>query len=642
MRLAITSNLLVSAAFAFAPAVPKAPFSTELSITVGLGPDPSVDEEQEEELPEGVEVPNHEEYRTSRRSKIDKRCDEWYGRLLQKTPDGTLPEELREKIRTKLMTPVELVNEFEVEDRESEEWTPYVSTRLPWTPLVPAYGLEEFGLPVPRRNAETWRHFDVPGLINQDYSSECVTTVDNIDKIKSQLMENGGWLSDDDCEARLIYVNGVFVPDLSKQTDVTYNVEDTSSLKDHLMTGLDRLTDGFTDALATPVPNGDRHETSYKKLSFPDHSLGDPTTQFAINAQQGTACFAALNTLKARGVAVVDAPANHNEGVDKAKPTMIINALTNMDTGEGYTLHPRTLVVSGDSSILNVIQQCVDLSVDSSEYHSPVFYNGYTQVYMHANANLTHSYVDETGGIVTPGVENPDSEARQKEAVRPQNSDTHFETLDVHLMGEKSAYEGTVLSLGGSGRVRIAQTITLLQPETFAALSGFSLAGGIQRADIKTNIHHIAQGTKSDQVQKNMIGGRAIAAFRGRIRVEQSAQQTDSAQLSRTVLLSDKSRAWAVPSLEIIADDVQCAHGATVSDLPVEEMFYLQSRGLDKDLARNLLMFAFVDDICRSVDKSVMGTMEANEKGLQQRIVKRLQNLVPKGDRLIMGEYSSV
>lgn len=53
---------------------------------------------------------------------------------------------------------------------DTEEWTPYVTTRLPWTPLTPAFGLEEFGLPTPRRNAETWRHFDVAGMVEQDYS----------------------------------------------------------------------------------------------------------------------------------------------------------------------------------------------------------------------------------------------------------------------------------------------------------------------------------------------------------------------------------------------------------------------------------------------------------------------------------------
>jgi hypothetical protein len=53
---------------------------------------------------------------------------------------------------------------------DEEGFTPYVNQKLPWEPLLPSFGLEEYGLPVPRRNAETWRHFDVPGMVNQDYS----------------------------------------------------------------------------------------------------------------------------------------------------------------------------------------------------------------------------------------------------------------------------------------------------------------------------------------------------------------------------------------------------------------------------------------------------------------------------------------
>lgn len=138
----------------------------------------------------------------------------------------------------------------------------------------------------------------------------------------------------------------------------------------------------------------------------------------------------------------------------------------------------------------------------------------------------------------------------------------------------------------------------------------------------------------------NTQGGRATATFKGRIRVEQAAQQTDSKQLVRTILLTDKCRIWAMPSLEIIADDVKCTHGATVSDLSEEELFYLRSRGLDTITSRNLLMYAFVDEIGRSVHHpSIIGD---ETRGLKKRIIDRLQNLAPKGKRAIMGEYQSV
>merc|ERR1712115_339028 len=104
-----------------------------------------------------------------------------------------------------------------------------------------------------------------------------------------------------------------------------------------------------------------------------------------------------------------------------------------------------------------------------------------------------------------------------------------------------------------------------------------------------------------------------MGAFKGRVRVEQSAQQTNSEQLSRTLMLSDKCTMWAAPTMEIIADDVKCAHGATVSDLSEEELFYLRSRGLDRTLSRNLLMYAFANDICSCVDPSLLGTVDSKE-----------------------------
>lgn len=544
--------------------------------------------------------------------------------------------------------------------RDDEEWTPYVSTKLPWTPLTPAFGLEEFGLPTPRRNAEAWRHFDVASMVAQDYSGVCqgngevlTLTDDEVESYRTILEQSGGWLSDDACQGRLVYINGRFVPQLSMETDLATNIGEIDSATENVKNFLSRLTDGFTDELVVPVPLGqDMYGTSLKKLSGPDHKIGNATTQFAINTQQGTACFAALNTRRTGAVAYVHTPMGYDEDKHETetKPVLVLNAVTKSGGAgtddKGVSYHPRCLVVADDNSRLSVVQSTVDLD-DGSE-PVPKLHNGYTQVFVKGGANVTHSYLEESGGTVTPGVEKGDDAfaegepiARFVEAERPAMKDTHLEAIDVHVMGEEGSYEGTVMSVGGSGRIRIALSVSLLRPRASAKINGFSLSGGAQRTDIKTNIHHAAQGTISEQIQKNMIGGRATGSFRGRIRVEQSAQQTDSQQLCRTVLLSDRSRAWAVPSLEIVADDVKCTHGATVSDLSEEELFYLRSRGLDTSLARNLLMYAFADDICRTVDPAMLTSVDS-DRGLQKRVIDRLQNVVPQGERAIKGEFQSI
>eukprot|EP00429_Kryptoperidinium_foliaceum_P020704 CAMPEP_0176050154 /NCGR_PEP_ID=MMETSP0120_2-20121206/24927_1 /TAXON_ID=160619 /ORGANISM="Kryptoperidinium foliaceum, Strain CCMP 1326" /LENGTH=663 /DNA_ID=CAMNT_0017383587 /DNA_START=111 /DNA_END=2102 /DNA_ORIENTATION=- len=630
--------------------------SSPLHVSIGLGPDKEQNDDVKELVP-GVdyEVPDHESYRTSRRSKLDEQCDKWFESLMG-GEDGVLGP-LVEDARSILTTPVPLVNEEEL-PRDHEEWTPYVSPKLPWTPLTPSFGLEQFGLPIPRRNAETWRHFDVAGMVEQDYSGntqdlgkDIELSDDDVASYQKKLEEQGGWLADDMCQARLVYINGRFAPQLSKSNQLAMNLHDLDTASDEVKEWLGRLTDGFSDQLVAPVPVGDNmYWDSYKKLSGPDHAIGEPTSQFAINTQQGTACFVALNTMKTGAVACVQVPKDHESESETVLPILVVNAVTKDAGGasgsEGVAMHPRCIVVAEENSKASFVQSCVDL--DSDAEYKPKMYNGVTQMFVKQGAKLTHSFLEESGGRVVPGVEKGDDELkegeaspRELEAARAELKDTHLETFDVHLLGDDANYEGTLMSVGGSGRVRIAHSVSLLQPGTHAKINGFSLCGGAQRSDCKTNIHHIAQGTSSEQMQKNMIGGRATGAFRGRIRVEQSAQQTDSAQLSRTVLLSDKSRAWAVPSLEIIADDVQCTHGATVSDLSEEELFYLRSRGLDRTLARNLLMYAFAGDVCSCIEPTMLDTLGSN-KGLQKRLIERLENVVPQGDRAIKGEFQSI
>ncbi|CAB9500879.1 UPF0051 protein slr0076 [Seminavis robusta] len=634
--------------------------TSPLFVSIGLGPDEETKERSEMVAGVDYEIPNHEEYRLSQRSKFDEQCDVWYGQLLGE--DNGVLGPLAVEARKILNTPVPLENEIRAPVENKEEYTPYVTTRLPWTPITPAFGVEEYGLPIPRRNAETWRHFDVVGMVEQDYStipdgtgSPLELSEDEVTDIADKLKEKGGWLDDDSCSGRLVYIDGRFAPQLSMTNDVAQSLDSTTNLSDEVKTYLARLTDGFTDELAAPVVINDEGDTwsSYKKLSGPDHCIGEATSQFAINSQQGTACFAALNTARTGAVAYVHAAANQDEEIDVPKPVLIVNAVTSSgsagdaEEGKGVAFHPRTLVVADEGSRLSVVQSCVDLD-STEEAHRPKLYNGYTQLFVKENANLTHSYLEESGGIVTGGVEQNDDDIeegmpnpREVESQRPALKDTHLEAIDVHIVGKGGAYQGTMMGLGGSGRARTAMSVTLLRPETTATINGFALSGGAQRTDMKTNIHHIADDTVSRQVQKNMIGGRATGAFRGRIRVEQSAQLTDSEQLSRTILLSDRSRAWAVPSLEIIADDVTCAHGATVSDLSEEELFYLRSRGLTTAIARNLLMYAFAGDISACVDPTMLGAVDSQE-GLQKRVIQRLENLVPRGQRAIKGEYQSV
>ena len=101
----------------------------------------------------------------------------------------------------------------------------------------------------------------------------------------------------------------------------------------------------------------------------------------------------------------------------------------------------------------------------------------------------------------------------------------------------------------------------------------------------------------ADQLHKTLVDDRAHSVFSGRIVVPHAAQLTNASQLNRNLLLSDKGRVNTKPQLEIVADNVKCAHGATVSQLQADEIFYLQSRGIDAKQAQRLLIYAFAMEI---------------------------------------------
>jgi Fe-S cluster assembly scaffold protein SufB len=643
-----------------------------LFVSIGLGPgDDEVattkDPARKDVLIAGVdyEIPDHELHRQDRRTKLDERCDDWFADLLQPVPKRMMGNDIVNVMQKTLTTLPTLRNEMEIADRNDPYWTPYVNTELPWSILRPAYGLEAFGLPVPRRNAETWRHFDVAGMVQDVINGGLQPTVEAVREdtdflatLQEKLTKVAGWVPDDNCTARLVFVNGIFIPQVSKTSSTIATAHDTiDAFNEEERQFLSRLTDGWTDQLQAGIPvMYGAPLTSFSKLSAPNHCVGPPDTQFAINSQQGTSCFVALNTLQCQSMAFINVTATSTD--DDDKPIIIIHAHTQNGGVRGATtgvaIHPRTVVIAQTGTTATIVQQSVSLDddiIDAVE-SVPLLINGYTQMWLKANATISHSYIDESGGMPVMGVEGTDETLRQQENDRPASTNTILETLDVHCAGINSCYKGTIVSVGANARIRFASTISLLQPGASCTLNGFALSGGKCRADIKTNIHHMAAGCKSEQLQKNMVGGRSTTSFRGRIRVERSAQQTDSQQLSRTVLLTDKCTAWTVPSLEIIADDVQCTHGATVSDLSEEELFYLRSRGVDVQSARNLLMFAFCNDVVANIPAQIRGESrntsvrgggdDTRKDGLQARVLKRLQNLVPTGQRDVKGEFQSI
>ncbi|MET3790508.1 Fe-S cluster assembly protein SufD [Aquamicrobium terrae] len=133
-------------------------------------------------------------------------------------------------------------------------------------------------------------------------------------------------------------------------------------------------------------------------------------------------------------------------------------------------------------------------------------------------------------------------------------------------------------------------------------LRGVNLLAGDSHTDVTMVLDHAVPHTGSVEVVRNVVTGKAHGVFQGRINVHQYAQKTDARMACNTLLLSDDGEFSTKPELEIFADDVACGHGATVTEIHGDHLFYLMSRGIDEKSARGLLVKAFVAEVIEELE----------------------------------------
>jgi len=197
----------------------------------------------------------------------------------------------------------------------------------------------------------------------------------------------------------------------------------------------------------------------------------------------------------------------------------------------------------------------------------------------------------------------------------------HFSSLRAEV-GPGSQYHSRTMTFGA--RLSRQRPWIRLGEGAEATLDGLALLDGQQVADTHSYMGHTKPNATSRQLHKCIVDGQARAIFNGQVFVAPGAQGTDAQQQSRNLLLSETARVDTKPQLEIYADDVKCSHGAAVGQLDPEELFYLQSRGLDADDARNLLTYGFAADVLshipvaslsRTLRKLVMARTQAGSLG---------------------------
>jgi len=182
----------------------------------------------------------------------------------------------------------------------------------------------------------------------------------------------------------------------------------------------------------------------------------------------------------------------------------------------------------------------------------------------------------------------------------------HLEATRATL--KKEAHLESIKMTPGSQTTRYDYKIHLLGENCEASLNSLNLLRDKREAHDNVLIHHHEPSCQSNQLFKSVLFDHGHSSFEGKIYVEQEAQQTLAYQLNANLLLSDNARAESKPNLEIFADDVRASHGATFGQLEEEEVFYLKTRGLSDDVAKNMLIAGFCDEVLGKVSLSSLKT----------------------------------
>ncbi len=302
-------------------------------------------------------------------------------------------------------------------------------------------------------------------------------------------------------------------------------------------------------------------------------NIGALESALAKVARIDTDLFTAINTAFLHDAAVIYVAPGHTV---KAAIHVI-----HVATGNETAAHPRVLVIAENDAACTVVEDFV--SIGGASYLT----NAVTEIAVAPNAQVRHVKI-------------------QREA----QSAFHIANTSVRI--ERNArYRNWSVTLGG----RISRhNLSVVQAGNGidCEVDGLALISGRQLADTHSLIDHAHPQARSRQLHKTVVGGAAHAVFNGKIFVREGAQQTDSAQQSRNLLLTPRAHVDTKPQLEIFADDVKCAHGATVGQIDAEEVFYLKSRGLSEGAARNLLTYAFAAEVVERIPlKSLVVALES-------------------------------
>ncbi|MEH2369327.1 Fe-S cluster assembly protein SufD [Nostoc sp.] len=375
---------------------------------------------------------------------------------------------------------------------------------------------------IPTTREEEWRFTDLSSLRKVQFNIETV----NYASLEFDILPEAA-------NSRLVFVNGVFAPELSAVSDLPSGIVVSN------LAGLSAVEQ-------------------------------EGVRQYLAQAEGAQEVFTALNTAGITDAAVVWV--KKNVVVETPIHLVFISV-----AGETATIsQPRCLVVAESGSQVTVVEEYTNRRGAEGAEDGVYLTNAVTEVWVGDNAEVTHTRVEREGAEAFHIGKTAIAQAR----------DSRYTCHAITLGAKLSRHNLEILQTG---------------EQTETTLNGLTIISGKQLSDTHSAIAlNYPHGT-SDQLHKCIVGDRAHAVFNGKVFVPKLAQLTNASQLNRNLLLSSKARVDTKPQLEITADNVKCAHGATVSQLEDDEIFYLQSRGIDENDARKLLINAFAAEVINQI-----------------------------------------
>jgi len=293
--------------------------------------------------------------------------------------------------------------------------------------------------------------------------------------------------------------------------------------------------------------------------------------------------FTALNAAFGEGILVV-VPAN-----SKIEAPLHLLFVTDVAEGSTPAVFPRVLVVAEPNSSATVVENYAGLA--SARY-------------------LTNSVIDF---VLEDG-----AQVRHYKVQRESTEAFHIATTSADL-GANATYDTTTINFGAA-LSRHGIDVRMDHEGAQCSVDGLYMVDGNQHTDTHSVIDHRQPRCASHQLYKGILDGKSRAVFNGKVFVRHGAQQTDAKQTNKNLLLSPEARVDTKPQLEIFADDVKCAHGAAVGQLDRDELFYLESRGINPTLARNLLTYGFAEEVIERIK------IDSLRRELDEAVLHRLHS----------------